>query len=273
MWLWSGVVLAALALAACDDARNRIGGGEPGAAPGARVDAIKETPERYYGKTVRLAGEVDEIYGDRAFELEGNEWAFDDNITVLTKTPVGFGGAALNDDDEVVVVGKVRPFVAADVERDVGWDISPDVEIKLTKRPVIVAESIRKVGDPARWPPGGSDPVTSTLMIVATTEPWILADRKVDLRYERVQSVMGKGLWVGPSHMSQVFVLPNQPPKDVQPGEWVRVTGTMKKAPKDAVSAWDLRPGMEGVVGEDTVFVDDATVTEVGRRAAGPGMR
>lgn len=38
---------------------------------------------------------------------------------------------------------------------------------------------------------------------------------KVDLGRERVQSVTGKGMWVGPSRMSQVFVVPGQPVKDL----------------------------------------------------------
>lgn len=279
MLLWSGAGLMALALTACDDARNRASQEPPVTTPGANtaaganVDTIKEAPERFYGKKVSLVGEVDEIYNNRAFELDGTGWAFNDNITVLTKTPVGFGGAALTGDDEVVVTGTVRPFVAAEVERDLGWDIGEGVEIKLTRRPVIVADSIRKIGESGLWPAGGTEPVTSTLVLVTTTEPWVLAGRKVDLRRERVQAVTGKGLWVGPSAMGQVFVLPNQPPKDVKRGDWVSVSGTMQKMPKDAVKTWDLPTNMEGMVTEDMVFVAGATVSKVAEGATGQGTR
>lgn len=288
MWLWQGGVCAALALTACEQDTNRArqetpaaqpGGpamkpgeaakpGEKAVAPGANVDAIKESPERFYGKTVRLAGEVDEVYGDRAFELEGTEWALNDNIIVLTKTPVRFGGMALSSDDEIVVFGTVRPFVVADVERDLGWDIGSDVEVKISKRPVIVAETIRRVGEYGVWSVSGAPEaaLSTTLMIVATMDPKALAGRKVDLRRERVQAMTGKGLWVGPSLMGQVFVLPSQAPTDVQVGDWVHVTGTLQRAPKDAAKGWGLPPRMEGLATEDMVFVDSANVS----RAKGP---
>lgn len=270
--------LSALALFACERERPKpepappatpgaSGPISPGAGqPGGGVDAIKEAPARYYGKTVRVAGEVDEIYNDRAFELEGTGWAFNDNITVLTKTPVRLGGEALAADEELVVVGTVRPFVAAEIKRDLGWDIGADVEVKLNKRPVLIAQSIQRVGEYGVWPEpaaGAAGPVTSTVMIVTMADPASLAGRKVDLGRERVQSVMGKGLWVGPSHMSQVYVVPSQPVKDIQAGQTVRVAGTLQKVPKDAVKTWDLPANMEGVVREESVFVDKATVTKV----------
>lgn len=276
MLLGLGAVLGTVPLFACDEVKNRAGhegpavsAPAPGNLPGANVDAIKETPERYYGKTVRVVGSVDRLDNDRAFELDGAEWAFNDNITVLTKTPVSIGGAGLAPKDEVVVVGKVRPFVVADVERDLGWDIGSDVEIRLSRRPVIVAESIRKVGEPWRWPAGGTDAVATTLVIVAQADPGMLAGQKVDLGRERVQALTGKGLWVGSSPMAPVFVLPLQAPKDVQVGDRVHVTGTLQKTPKDAVKAWELPAGMEGMATDRMVFVDGATVIEVAERPGG----
>lgn len=257
-----------LALAACDLDRPKP---EPPAttaavtAPGAGVEAIKDAPERYYGKTVHVSGKIDQAYNDRAFDLEGAGWAFNDNITVLTRSPVRMGGSPLERNDEVVVTGTVRPFVVAEVERDIGWDIGPDVEVKLTKRPVLIASRIRKVDEYGQWPaPAANEPVTTTLAIVTTADAAELSGRKVDLARERVHAVTGKGLWVGPTGMSQVFVLPRDPVKDIQPGDWVRVSGTLQKAPNDAVKAWDLPANMAGVVWEQMAFIDGATVTEVG---------
>ena len=273
-------VLGGLMLFGCDKEVNRAGqegpaapGAAPGTAPGANVDVIKETPERYYGKTVRLVGSVARIDNDRSFELEGADWAFNDNITVLTKTPVNIGGAGLLQGEEIVVVGKVRPFVVAEVERDLGWDIGSDVEMRLSRRPVIVAESIRRVGDPGRWPGGGTDAVATSIVIVAQADPGMLAGRKVDLARERVQAVTGKGLWVGSSPMAQVFVLPAQLPKDVQVGDRVHVTGTLQKTPKDAAKSWELPAGTEGMATDRMVFVDGATVIEVDERPDGRVVR
>lgn len=226
------------------------------------IDTIKESPERFYGKTVHVSASVDEIYGDRAFELEGTGWAFDDNITVLTKVPVRVAGAPLAKGDQVIVTGVVRPFVVANVERDIGWDISPEVEIKLTRRPVLIAESIRKVGEIGSWSAtaGASDTVSSTFTLLSQANPAALAGRKVELDNERVQEVTGKGLWIGPNRMAQVFVLPREPVKDVKAGDRVHVTGTLQKIPQDAAKTWEQPQTMQGLLGDNAVFIDAATV-------------
>jgi len=272
--LGSGAVIAAvmLTLAACQNDQNRAAtqppAGSTAQTQGASVDAIKEGPARFYGKTVRVTGEIDKIYSDRAFDLEGTGWAFDDNITVLTSSPVSTNGVPLRAGDDIIVLGTVRPFVVADVERDVGWDIGSDVEIKLNKRPVLIATSIRRVGEYGSWPATGTaEPVKTTLAIVIT-DPAVMVGRKVDLGQERVQAVQGKGLWVGYGQMSKVFVLPKEPVKDIKDGDNVRVTGTLQKAPHDAAKAWDLPAAMAGAVSNDTLFVDAATVTKADTTAA-----
>lgn len=278
--LWAPAALALLA--GCADeraAQQQAPEKTPAATPPATdVDAIKEQPSRFFGKTVRVTGEIDQMHNERAFQLDGTGWAFDDNITVLTRTPVRVGGLALAPGDEVIVEGTVRPFVVADVEKDLGWDIGSDVEVRLSKRPVLVASSVRRVVDYGQWTaagaPAATEPVTTTLVIFATVEPATLSGRKVDLGRERVQAVTGKGLWVGPNPMSQVFVLPSGEVKGVQPGDWVSVKGTLQTAPKDAAKAWNLPENMAGAAGEGTLFVDNATVSEVEVKAApgGPGQ-
>jgi hypothetical protein len=274
--------LSTLALVACD--RDRPSPEPPATgpavtAPAASVDTIKEAPNRFYGKTVNVSGNVERVYSDRAFQLEGTGWAFDDNIMVLTKQPVSVAGGPLVADDELIVTGTVRPFVVADIERDLGWDLQQDLEVRLSKRPVLVAESIRKVNEYGTWSATGAaaaTPITSALTIVATVGPDALVGRKVELARERVWSVEGKGLWVGPTVMSQVFVLPAAEPKDLQPGDRVRVTGTLQKVPKDAGKTWGLPAGRATTMSEDALYVDAATVTEVpasGQRPAGADRR
>lgn len=273
--------ISALLLSACDQTRDHATPeapapgttGAPGAsAPPAGVENIKDAPQRYYGKTVTVTGDVDKIYNDRAFELEGTGWAFNDNITVLTKTPVRMGAAQLAKDTELIVTGTVRRFIETDVERDLGWDIGNEVTIHLKERPVLIADSIRMVNEYGRWTASGapaSAPVTTTLWIVTAVDQSALVGRKVDLGREHVQSVAGKGLWVGPNALSQVFVLPKQPPKDIKAGDRVRVAdGTVQKAPADAAKAWDLPANMQGVAWADMLYVKDATVTKLAETGA-----
>lgn len=229
------------------------------------VDKVRESPSYFYGKQVHIAGKVEDIVTDRAFELEGAGWAFHDNIMVFTKTPVQMVGGLLGKGDEVIITGTVRPFVTGEVEREIGWDISLETEIKLKERPVIVADSIRKVSESGRWSANGvgAQAITTVVAMITTMDVSALAGQPVDLDRERVQSVSGKGLWVGPSAMSQVFVLPSAPPTDIKPGDMVRVAGTLRKVPADATTAWGLPPAMTGAVREGMIFIADATVRPV----------
>jgi uncharacterized protein YdeI (BOF family) len=231
------------------------------------VDAVREAPSQFYGKKVRLTGEVDKILTDRAFELEGSGWAFHDNITVFTKTAVQMSGALLGKGDEVVVTGTVQPFVTADIERDIGWDISQETEIKLKERPVLIADSIRKVSESGRWTAEGAaaQPIATVVALITTMDVTALAGQQVDLGRERVLAVTTKGMWVGPSTMSQIFVLPTTPLTNIKPGDTVQVSGTLRKVPANAGALWDLPPALASAAREGTIFVDDATV----RAAAG----
>lgn len=226
------------------------------------VDKVRESPSYFYGKQVRVAGKVEDIVTDRAFELEGAGWAFHDNIMVFTRTPVQMAGGLLGKGDEVIITGTVRPFVTAEVERELGWDISQETEIKLKERPVIVADSIRKISESGRWTAegAGAQPIATVVALITSMDVSALAGQQVDLGRERVQAVSGKGLWVGPSAMSQVFVLPGTPPTDIKPGDMVRVAGTLRKVPADATEAWGLPSSMAGAVREGMIFVDNATV-------------
>ncbi|MEZ4309707.1 MAG: hypothetical protein R3F14_16855 [Polyangiaceae bacterium] len=158
--------------------------------PETSVDSIREDPARYYGKAVTVTGEVDKVYTDRVFELEGSGWAFNDNITVVTKTPVRIADMPLAKGDHLILKGTVQKFVSADITRDYGWTASPDVLVRIEKRPVLVAESIRLVGEYGTWsakttpPPTG--PITTTLIIVPPSSPrasWAAASTSVASAY------------------------------------------------------------------------------------------
>jgi hypothetical protein len=228
------------------------------------VDKVKEEPANFYDKDVRVAGKIDQILGDRAFELEGAGWAFNDNITVLTNTPVQFAGVGLTKRDEVIIEGKVRRFVVADLERDLGWDLSPEIEVRLKERPVLVADSIRRVTESGRWKLKADvdEPLAALATIVTHVDPNVLVGKKVDLEHERVQSVMGKGVWIGPNRMSQVYVVPDELPAEIKAGDTVRVRGVLQKVPADAIKAWNLPAEQTIVVNEEMLFVDDAKISE-----------
>jgi hypothetical protein len=241
----------------------------PAPQPTTDVDTLKEHPGRFYDKQVRVTGEVDEIYSDRAFRLEGTGWAFDDDITVLMKKPLdAAAGGVLQKDEELVVSGTVRRFVVADVERDIGWDLTPEVEVKLKERPVLIADSVRKVGPPVdKSKTGAAEPtgeVDTVSEIVAYNDQKGLAGKKIELGRETVQAVAGKGLWVGPTTTEKVWVVPALLPKDVVVGDVVTVSGTLREVPANAIETWSLPKEMADDLGK-IVYVEAVSVREVAK--------
>lgn len=245
---------------------------QPGGTPPVEVDQVKEAPGQYYDKKVRVTGEVDELYSERAFKLEGTGWAFDDDITVLLKEPVPANLGRLSRDDELIVTGTVKRFTVADIERDVGWDLSPEIEVRLKERPVLVADMVRRVaGDGDRQQqertqqqPGAEAAAVGTVAaIVLAQNPRSLAGQKVDLEGERIQAVTGKGMWVGPTAATQVFVVPATMPKDLAQGDRVKLVGTLREIPGNAQEMWGIPADTAGQLRDAAVYVEATTVEEL----------
>ena len=106
---------------------------------------IAATPGAYYGVPVSVHGQVARVYNTHSFAIDSDRWwAGGDNLLVLLPQPSG--GAPLNQDEFVTVVGTVQPFVRAEFERDYDWfdfDDLPDINIEFEGRPVIVADLAR----------------------------------------------------------------------------------------------------------------------------------
>lgn len=262
-------LIAVVATSACSSERERAADRAaqqaPMPLPTAKVDEVKEHPAWYYDKAVRVTGAIDEVYSDQAFRLEGTGWAFDDDITVLLKKPVDAGASTtFAKDDELIVSGTVRRFVVADVERDLGWDLSPEIEVKLKERPVLIADAVRKITPEQAKNANevAKGDVETVAQLVAVTDQKSLEGKKIDLDREKVQLIVGKGMWIGSSTTEKVFVVPKEMPKEVVAGDFVTVSGTMQEIPANAVEKWDLPKEMTNELGT-VVFVDDAKVREL----------
>jgi hypothetical protein len=217
---------------------------------------------------VTLAGEVDSPRADaKAFTLEGNAWIFDHEIRVRTKSAVRMGGGSLGEDDHVVVSGTVRPFVTAEIERELGWDLAPELEIELRDKPVLVADEIRRVEPSATWSekaPQGE--ILGLWLLITTPTPDALVGQSVTAEKVKVQNVTKKGFFVGPSHTEQTFVLAGDPAElsGIKAGDLVAVRGTVKKTPAvdTAVKNFGLSPSLRGVVEHEPLYVE---ATEIKR--------
>jgi hypothetical protein len=98
----------------------------------------------YYGRTVTVKAEVENVYDSRSFTLDEDSVFAGPDVLVLV--PSGMT-ADLRHDQVVMVTGKVRQYVTSELERDYDWfkngklvTTKTDVDFKL--RPVLVATSL-----------------------------------------------------------------------------------------------------------------------------------
>ncbi|MEM7714500.1 MAG: hypothetical protein AAF349_13160 [Cyanobacteria bacterium P01_A01_bin.68] len=103
---------------------------------------ITKNPEKYYNKRLAVTGEVEDIQNANTFTLDEEKLFGATDLLVLNPKPK----AVIKDDEVVAVTGVLRPFVAAEFEReyDLGWDlqVKEKLEAEYTTKPVFVADSV-----------------------------------------------------------------------------------------------------------------------------------
>jgi len=105
-------------------------------------EEISEEPEQYYNQTIAVSGEVAEQLAPNTFTIQDEGLFGGESVLVVGVTP----DPALEANEEVVVTGVLRPYIAADFERDydLGWDldVQQQIEAEYTEKPVLVAEEV-----------------------------------------------------------------------------------------------------------------------------------
>lgn len=125
-------------LTASSDQVSRVFVAQPG--------DIADVPGRFYGRTVSVYGEVEDVKSARAITLDEEEWFAGPDVLVINPSPAaGVSGDLAG--EQVTVIGTVRPFISAEFEQDYDWfnlDDYRDAGLdQWERRPVIVASSIR----------------------------------------------------------------------------------------------------------------------------------
>ncbi len=123
-----------------------------GESAGDRVDKVGgvtarqviENPAAYVGKTVTVSGDVEEIWGPRAFNMDSGVTVGE--LLVVGREPFPQVAGATNRayviNDVATVTGVVRMLVTADVEREIGWDLTPEIETEFNAKPVLIVQSV-----------------------------------------------------------------------------------------------------------------------------------
>lgn len=114
---------------------------------------ISENPEQYYGETLAVTGEVEDIQSEGTFTLQEDQLLGANNLLVIYAQPKAGSPAAqaappptITDDEQVAVTGVLRPFIIAELERDydLTWDagVQQQLETDYSERPVLIATQI-----------------------------------------------------------------------------------------------------------------------------------
>jgi len=103
---------------------------------------VTKNPSAFYNKTIAVRAEVEDIIGPSSFTLDEDKLTSTQDLLVLNTAP----GQTINDGQEVVVTGVLRPFVVTDIERDydLNWDLTLQrkLEAEYSQKPALVAKSI-----------------------------------------------------------------------------------------------------------------------------------
>jgi len=119
------------------------------AAGNVRVADITGNMNNYAGKTVTVSGWVERTYGANSFELDEDSvftGGIDNDLLVVGAAGVIPAGMKFGDADaKVRVTGTVRRLVIAEIERDLGFDLTPEIETEFRDKPVLVANSVQVI--------------------------------------------------------------------------------------------------------------------------------
>jgi hypothetical protein len=220
---------------------------------GVTARQIIENPGAYVGKTVTVSGDVEEIWNPRAFNMDSGISVGE--LLVVGREPFPqipeAGNRAYVINDVATVTGIVRILVTADIEREIGWDLTPQIETEFNAKPVLIAQSVSfraGAGSAAATPananvsqPEAADEIRDVLIIVAAPNRPSLIGRRVRFDTVKVQDVVGdRTFYIGPNENQRILVAleeepsPNNPVEgkvNVNPGQTVSFTGVVTAMP------------------------------------------
>jgi hypothetical protein len=114
-------------------------------APAPEPGEIAENPQPYYGRTLAVTGEVETLYNPNTFALDEDELFGGQDLLVLVRNG-NTANTPVQEDQTVAATGVLRPFVAADLEReyDFNWDegFVRQLEAEYQTRPVLIVDRV-----------------------------------------------------------------------------------------------------------------------------------
>jgi hypothetical protein len=109
------------------------------------MSELRDNPEKYYGKTVTVDGEVHRLFTDNVFTIEGGDRPHDFDVLIISDVPRTQAAAPLEGsvepDKDVRVTGVVVPYERGKLECAYGpLNLQSSEGSSYTKSPVLVVE-------------------------------------------------------------------------------------------------------------------------------------
>lgn len=276
----AALLCLSIILAACASESPSERAAEVGGVTAAQVI---NNPSAYVGKTVTVSGDVEEIHSPRAFNIDSGVSVGE--LLVLGREPFpqvpdsGTRGYVIN--DTATVTGTVRMLVTAEVERELGWDLTPELEAEFNAKPVLVAQTTDFKPNPNRSQTtaapmnnnananmnASADPITDVLVIVTPVDRLPLVGRRVRFTDVKVQSVVGdRGFFIGPNNNQRLFVRLTKPLDtgraetivNVNEGQVRTLSGIIKQLPSadEVRQQWGLNAQESAALERDRVYLE-----------------
>ena len=103
---------------------------------------LTKQPELYYDRSLAIQGEVDDVEDYGVFEIDEEAAFGGEDLIVVQQKPI-----ELEEEQNVIIYGVLRPFIAEEFKRDYDfdWDLATQQQLKAKydRKPVFVAEKIQ----------------------------------------------------------------------------------------------------------------------------------
>ncbi|MFW6358621.1 MAG: hypothetical protein ACOC0N_05320 [Chroococcales cyanobacterium] len=99
-----------------------------------RPDEISEAPDLFYGNTLAVEEEIEQMYSENAF-------TFGDGTLVLVPNPE----RPFSEGEQVVATGVLQPYVEAEIEQEYNWawwERDREIIAEFEEQPVLIADDV-----------------------------------------------------------------------------------------------------------------------------------
>lgn len=109
-----------------------------------KIQDIKQNPDKWIGKTVKIQGLIEETAGNSVFKVNG-AGIFNDELVVMRPTTGGREVASVTEGENIEVTGKLARMNVIDIERGYSLDLDPQLRVELEDSQLLfVADSVSK---------------------------------------------------------------------------------------------------------------------------------